>query len=199
MFFLGKKLKVRGSDKEVNLSPLEFMILLKVYEADPVGISGYDIINELTATFAGMWVAQSGTVYPLLSRMQDRGLVTSVDMKSELGPTKKVYKITLEAKDIIELLIIDNFQPELQFFGNYLEFVMKLMFKLKRKESISAINFEQVRAGLDLFAAHLQETQAGLGEFMSTELAGKGLKCPTCGEPVDRGARFCPRCGKALA
>nr|MDO8110571.1 helix-turn-helix transcriptional regulator [Candidatus Sigynarchaeota archaeon] len=194
---MGKKLKARGQD--IKLSPLEFMILLKVYEADPIGISGYDIIADLTQTFAGMWVAQSGTVYPLLSRMQEKNLIVPFDVRSELGPAKKAFKMTDLSREVIEAMIVDNFDPELRFFGNYLDFVCRMMDKLKRKNVASVINYEQVKVGLDLFSTRVKDIQQKLGEYMARDKNGNGRACTVCGEVIDREARFCPKCGKALA
>jgi DNA-binding PadR family transcriptional regulator len=196
MFFMGKKLVARGRD--IKLSPLEFMILLKVYDADPVGISGYDIISDLTQTFAGMWVAQSGTVYPLLSRLQEKDLIISADVKSELGPAKKAFKMTDLSREVIEAMIIDNFDPELRFFANYVEFVLKMMNKLKKKNISSAINFEQVKAGLELFSARLKDMMGNLAKYMFDIKEASARKCDSCGETIDHDARFCPSCGIAL-
>lgn len=194
---MGKKLVARGRD--IKLSPLEFMILLKVYDADPVGISGYDIIADLTQTFAGMWVAQSGTIYPLLSRMQEKELIVSVDVKSELGPAKKAFKMTDLSREVIEAMIIDNFDPELRFFANYLEFVLKMMNKLKQKNITSAINFEQVKAGLELFSAKLKDMMGNLTKYMADIKVASERKCEECGESIISDARFCPNCGAALS
>ena len=194
---MGKKLVARGRD--IKLSPLEFMILLKVYEADPVGISGYDIISDLTQTFAGMWVAQSGTIYPLLSRMAEKELIVSADVKSELGPAKKAFKMTDLSREVIEAMIIDNFDPELRFFANYVEFVLKMMNKLKMKNISSAINFEQVKAGLELFSARLKDMLGNLTKYMTDIKEASARKCDSCGETIDRESRFCPSCGTALS
>lgn len=193
MFFMGKKLKARGQD--VKLSPLEFMILLKVYEADPVGISGYDLISDLTSTFAGMWVAQSGTIYPLLSRMQEKRLLVAADVKSELGPVKKVFKLTPLSREIIEPMILDNFEPELQFFGNYLDFACRMLGKLKEKQAISVVNVDQARQALVLFGSRLDAVQEQLDGIARRGDAATAGCCASCKQPVDASARFCPACG----
>ena len=193
MFFMGKKLKAPGMD--IKLSPLEFMILLKVYESDPVGISGYDLIADLTSTFAGMWVAQSGTIYPLLSRMQDKRLLSVSNVKSEIGPAKKVFKLTPLAYEIIEPMILDNFEPELQFFGNYLDFTCRMMAKLKHKNAISDVNIVQVRNALGLFSVRTRAVQESIEDALAKDPADQGPACKACQEPHSKGARFCPGCG----
>lgn len=174
------------------------MILLKVYQADPVGISGYDLIAELTNTFAGMWAAQSGTIYPLLSRMQEKGLIASRDMKSEIGPVKKVFNLTGISKEVIETMLVENFEPELRFFGNYLEFVCDMMIKLRKKDNGTAINLDQVKKGLELFATHLDETKLKMGNFIGTIADQLKLKCKSCNYTIEREARYCPSCGNSL-
>jgi DNA-binding PadR family transcriptional regulator len=195
MFFMGKKLKVKGHD--VKLSPLEFMILLKIYDADPIGISGYDLINGLTKTFAGMWVAQSGTIYPLLSRMQGDKYIIGEEQKSEVGPAKKVFRLTDTSRSFIEIMLVDNFEPELMFFGNYLDMVTDMMIKVKkRSESSSGINYEGIKHGLALFSSHVEETrdrfETAIRELDSSNIRSR---CLFCNSVIDREAKFCPKCG----
>jgi DNA-binding PadR family transcriptional regulator len=191
MFFLGKKLQAKG----LKLSPLEFMILLKIYEGDKIGISGYDLMSELTITFAGMWSAKSGTIYPLLNRMKERELIIAQDVKSELGPAKKVFKLTELSKTIIEELILDNFEPELKFFSNYLDFVSRMIMKLSERKSIGPINLEQVKTALELFSTHVNEIDFNLNDFMSVNK----VNCNGCGTEVDRLlVKFCPKCGEIV-
>ncbi|MBN2150890.1 MAG: helix-turn-helix transcriptional regulator [Candidatus Lokiarchaeota archaeon] len=194
---MGKKLIVKG--KNVKLSPLEFMILLKVYQADPVGISGYDLINDLNRTFAGLWVPQSGTIYPLLSRMQSDKYIVGEEQKSELGPAKKVFRLTDFSRSFIEVMLLDNFEPELTFFSNYLDFIVEMMIKVRKKDPASGINFPQVKLAIEHFATHVQDTLKKVEGF-AAELEGGGYPpCRKCGAVVDRSARFCPACGNPVA
>jgi DNA-binding PadR family transcriptional regulator len=194
---MGKKLKIKGQD--VKLSPLEFMILLKVYQADPVGISGYDLINDLNKTFAGMWTPQSGTIYPLLSRMQGDKYIVGEEQKSELGPAKKVFRLTEFSRSFIEVMLLENFEPELTFFGNYLDFITEMMMKVRKKDPESGINFPQVRLAIDHFATHVQDTRRKVDEFMSGFANGSYPPCKKCGTGIDRDAKFCPSCGNQIA
>ena len=191
MFFLGKKLQKKG----IKLSPLEFMILLKIYEGDNVGISGYDLMSELTITFAGMWSAKSGTIYPLLNRMREKELIIAKDVKSEIGPAKKVFSLTELSKALIEEIILDNFEPELRFFSNYLDFVSRMIMKLSERHSIGPINLQQVKSALELFSTHVNEIDLNLCDFMNINK----VNCENCGTEVDKlVARFCPKCGEEV-
>ena len=39
-------------------------------------------------------IASIGTLYPVLSRLRARGLVSSYDQASEAGPSRKYYRVT---------------------------------------------------------------------------------------------------------
>ena len=192
MFFMGKKLHSRKVD--IKLTPLEYMILLKTYEKDPVGISGYDLINGLTNTFAAIWSAKSGTIYPLLSRMQKKDLIIAKEEKSELGPAKKVLKITDRSKLIIEEMILSNFRPELSFFSNYLEFICNILIQLKEKHKITEAQLIRSKKGLELFSANLNRIQEKL-EFALDEVF---ISCSNCDAKIVGNAKFCPNCGMEI-
>ncbi|MHA1679987.1 MAG: helix-turn-helix transcriptional regulator [Promethearchaeota archaeon] len=199
MFFLGKKLSPKGF--AIKLSPLEFMILLRAYQADNVGISGYDLISELNRAAFGLWTAKSGTIYPILTRMKEKELISIAEMKSELGPTKKVYKVTELAMEIIESIVMENFKPELDFFGNYLEFVIQTLMKITMKVENPPVNLDEVQNALSLFTATLGNMQGRITEEMENKkkLEGEDYACKQCGNVVSNPvAKFCPNCGSPI-
>ena len=54
--------------KKRRLTPLEFTIIEVIFNSN--ALSGYDIIQTLNKHFAGTWKARSGTVYPILSKLE---------------------------------------------------------------------------------------------------------------------------------
>jgi DNA-binding PadR family transcriptional regulator len=52
---------------------------------------GYEIVRALNQ--AGFASASDGTVYPILMRLERKGLVDVTKVRSELGPPRKVYTI----------------------------------------------------------------------------------------------------------
>jgi PadR family transcriptional regulator PadR len=52
---------------------------------------GWQLSETLTAK--GL-IASIGTLYPMLSRLRSRGLVTTYDQASEAGPSRKYYRLT---------------------------------------------------------------------------------------------------------
>lgn len=61
---------------------------------------GYQIAQGLSAT-SGLAVGE-GTIYPLLSRLQREGLVTSAWRESPSGPPRKYYRLTATGKQTLE-------------------------------------------------------------------------------------------------
>ena len=45
-----------------------------------------------------------GTLYPLLSRFKDDGLISYYWVESQSGPPRKYYRLTSEGKDTLELM-----------------------------------------------------------------------------------------------
>ncbi len=77
---------------------LEFCILHIISRGE---VYASDMIEELTD--AKMIVVE-GTLYPLLNRLKNAGLVTYQWKESESGPPRKYYTITEEGKSFLETL-----------------------------------------------------------------------------------------------
>jgi DNA-binding PadR family transcriptional regulator len=105
-------------------SPVEFLVLLLLNE-EPT--HGYDIMQTLAEKFSGLWSPKPGTVYPALSRLEEKGLIKIREgdsgAQSQEGqpeyPPKKIYilteKGTLALKNIISKMefeekLIDRFR-----------------------------------------------------------------------------------------
>ncbi|MEM7414542.1 MAG: PadR family transcriptional regulator [Gemmatimonadota bacterium] len=56
--------------------------------------SGYDLKKSFEATISHFWSAELAQIYPVLSRLEDRGLLHSTREESERGPPRKVYRRT---------------------------------------------------------------------------------------------------------
>lgn len=199
MFFLGKKLSPKGYS--IKLSPLEFIILLRGYQSEKVGISGYDLINELNRATVGLWTAKSGTIYPILTRMKQKNLIAIFDVRSELGPSKKVYKVTDLAKEVIEAMVMDNFKPELIFFENYLDFVVNTLMKISHRNPESKVNLKEVKTALGSFQVTIENMQEILeNAIVDQETIENHVRvCMKCNGEIDNlEANFCPNCGNAF-
>lgn len=135
MFWLGKSIEVPpapGSEEEkkkkaINLSPLEVLILAKLRSreirnnGDPVGQYGYEMINDLNNLFAGSWEAKSGTIYPILSKLEGKkGMIVGRREKSPLGPVKKVYRLRDLGRKSIDEIITNDFDSNLEFMLQFI-------------------------------------------------------------------------------
>ncbi|WOF17134.1 PadR family transcriptional regulator [Methanoplanus sp. FWC-SCC4] len=64
--------------------------------------SGYDILKEISDKTKGAWVPSKGTLYPMLKKMEDEGLITI----SETGKrSKNIFGLTEDGKTTLEGII----------------------------------------------------------------------------------------------
>ncbi|MBN2156712.1 MAG: helix-turn-helix transcriptional regulator [Candidatus Lokiarchaeota archaeon] len=89
---------------------------------EPVGQYGYEMIKDLDKLFAGSWEAKSGTIYPILSKLEtNKKLLTGERKKSPLGPVKKVYSLTENGRIVIDEILSHNLEMDVEFIQRYLE------------------------------------------------------------------------------
>lgn len=69
--------------------PLNMIVIKTLSEG---GLSGYDIMNRIKEE-TGYWKPSPGTIYPLLEKLEKRGLVTS-----KADGKKRLYTLTTKAK-----------------------------------------------------------------------------------------------------
>ncbi len=100
MFWLGKSIQTDGETDVRCLSPIEFLVLVdfrsrELRNRENVGQYGYELIQELNDLFAGSWEAKSGTIYPILTKLdKDKHFLMEDVKQSQLGPVKKIYILT---------------------------------------------------------------------------------------------------------
>lgn len=91
-------MNVANTQTQMRKGLLEFCVL-HIVSREEVYTS--DLIEELTR--AEMIVVE-GTLYPLLNRLKDSGLVSYRWIESEAGPPRKYYSITEEGKVFLGIL-----------------------------------------------------------------------------------------------
>src|SRR5215469_3825154 len=69
-------------------------ILLGLICAEPS--SGYDLKRRFTTTPIGVYQPSSGTLYPALERLEQRGLLRSEALQPARGSARRVYRLTEE-------------------------------------------------------------------------------------------------------
>ena len=70
---------------------IQFLILRTLYEKPNYG---YQLIEEVERGSYGYHHLEPGTVYTLLRRMEERGLLESAWERTESGPDRRVYRLT---------------------------------------------------------------------------------------------------------
>ncbi len=81
-----------AAEPQLRKGALELAVLTLVRRAEPDGIYGGALVEELAAlpTLA----APQGTVYPLLSRLRAAGVVETTWQESPSGPPRRYYLLT---------------------------------------------------------------------------------------------------------
>ncbi len=174
--------------KKNKLTPLEFTIIENIFNSKE--ISGYDLIKSLDEHFAGTWKASSGTIYPILSKLKKNGFLKIRDVKSPIGPVKKVYSLTQAGEKLLKKKVKDNFSQQLDFIENFLielaSIYINSFAEEKKPEKIKLV----------------QELLKELYENVNKKFPIANIvinECEKCGNPVDRkDATFCSFCGEKL-
>jgi PadR family transcriptional regulator PadR len=75
------------------------MIVLAALAAGPA--HGYVVIQEIRRRSGGAFDLPEGTVYPVLHRLEQMGLLGSEWTTAESGRKRRVYKLTKQGKDAL--------------------------------------------------------------------------------------------------
>jgi PadR family transcriptional regulator, regulatory protein PadR len=88
-------MKIENTKAQMRKGVLEYCILL-VLDGKPLYAS--DIIQELKE---GKMIVVEGTLYPLLTRLKNDGLLTYKWEESTQGPPRKYYELTENGRDFL--------------------------------------------------------------------------------------------------
>jgi PadR family transcriptional regulator PadR len=97
---VNQKINVENAKAQMRKGLLEYCILLVISRGK---IYAQDILKELKD--ADLIVVE-GTIYPLLSRLKNSGLLEYVWEESRNGPPRKYYSLTKKGKDALDNLDI---------------------------------------------------------------------------------------------
>ena len=86
-------------EQQMKKGVLEMLVLRLLSEEEKYG---YQLICELKERSGGMFVLKEGTLYPILYRMEDDGLVTNRWSEPKgREVSKKYYRITGEGRTVL--------------------------------------------------------------------------------------------------
>lgn len=177
MFWLGKTISPKRGPK-ISVSPIEYIILLhlrrrELLNKNKLGQYGKELIDELNSLFAGSWEAKSGTIYPILSKLdREKDLLISEKKKSPLGPRKKVYTLTDKGRELIDDLMRQHLHSDIEFMENYSKLLVPFQEMIEQEKEL-------------IEEAVIDDTLAN-------------VVCVKCGKEIPYNAKFCPACGELL-
>src|SRR3989344_293186 len=93
-----KELDIENTKAQMRKGILEFCVLLAISEDETYPS---DILKELKDFNL---IVVEGTLYPLLSRLKDAGLLEYKWVESKAGPPRKYYKLTDSGRQALKAL-----------------------------------------------------------------------------------------------
>ena len=170
-----------------KLTPLEFTIIETIFNTKQ--LSGYDLIKNLNRSFAGTWEAQSGTIYPLLRKLEKDGFLKAKKVKSPIGPLRKVYSLTEVGEELLKFKVNKNYYDQLKFVENFLVELSSIFIRsFPSKEQSQKI--AEIKDALNKTLRNVMQNIPPTLEFKTT--------CNNCGAEIGREVAYCPQCGKSL-
>ncbi|MDR3359624.1 MAG: helix-turn-helix transcriptional regulator, partial [Bifidobacteriaceae bacterium] len=130
---------------------------------------GYEIVRSLNQV--GFESVSEGTVYPILVRLERKGLVDVARVRSELGPPRKVYTLN------------DAGQAGLESFWRRWDFVAVKLAEIRSRET------QPAEAGLDQpipaqsGSAQSGSAQSGSAQSGSAQLGHEPVEPATAASP----------------
>jgi PadR family transcriptional regulator PadR len=82
---------------QMRRGAIEFCVLALLQDADMYGFELTRKLSEMDSL-----VTSEGTVYPLLSRIREEGLVDTFWEESPQGPPRRYYRLTKDGKHALE-------------------------------------------------------------------------------------------------
>ena len=91
-------INIENTKAQMRKGVLEFCILAVLESKDAYTSDIIDVLKE------GKMIVVEGTLYPLLTRLKNAGLLAYRWEESKSGPPRKYYSITAEGKSFLEEL-----------------------------------------------------------------------------------------------
>jgi PadR family transcriptional regulator, regulatory protein PadR len=86
---------IENAKAQMRKGVLEFSVLLSIADAESYAT---DILNRLKGF--NLLVVE-GTIYPILSRLKESGMVSYNWVESKEGPPRKYYKLTDKGREVL--------------------------------------------------------------------------------------------------
>lgn len=73
---------------------------------------GLEISNEIESSTQGALKVRSSTIYQMMSRLGKRGLVSSYQEKTTIGPPRTYYQLTPAGREVLRRYIDEVLSPD---------------------------------------------------------------------------------------
>jgi len=100
---------------QMRRGAIEYCVLALLRDRD---MYGFELTRALST--AGGLVTSEGTVYPLLTRIRQDGLVDTFWVSSPQGPPRRYYRLTKDGR-----LALDTFRVQWQQFRDTVDTILK--------------------------------------------------------------------------
>ncbi|MBY8984973.1 MAG: helix-turn-helix transcriptional regulator [Candidatus Lokiarchaeota archaeon] len=91
------------------------ILVLKIIQNSVSGITGYEIIQEITSNPRGLWRGTAGSIYPLLKNLADEDLVR-IEEIHDGKRVKKEYSITEKGANALKEALSKYIYPSMRSF-----------------------------------------------------------------------------------
>jgi DNA-binding PadR family transcriptional regulator len=129
-----------------SVSPFQLLLLLHLNQNASYG---YDILKNLKEEFQGLWEPKSGTLYPALRSLANRGLISAYKEKD-----MEFYRLTAEGEGLLQELG-ERFEHEQKIGARYFRTIIKWMPATLRGKVLGIID-NLSRENIDVFSHLLQ-------------------------------------------
>jgi DNA-binding PadR family transcriptional regulator len=132
------------------------------------------MMDELNKLFAGSWEAKSGTIYPLLTKLDnEKGLLIGDKKPSPLGPVKKVYSLTEKGRKLIDSIVEQYFNSDMEFILRYIELLTPFILNFEGNEREEEIFEKIIQIPIKSIAITMEKMATTLDfEFKTKKLEG---------------------------
>jgi len=101
-------------------------------------LTGYDIKKQVENNLSNFWNISYGQIYPELKKLLGLNYIECTINYSDNSPTKKIYSITKEGREVLQKWLKSSSNPE----NNKFEILLKLYFSadISKEFTIESIN-----------------------------------------------------------
>lgn len=78
---------------------IQFLTLRILYETPTYG---YQLLDEIEERTCGCHKLEPGSIYTVLRRMEEKGLLTSAWERGDAGPDRRVYTVTEKGTEVLK-------------------------------------------------------------------------------------------------